>query len=84
MPSRHRSAPTGGLPDALRAWCEWIWVHADLAIRATPDARTPEGTPATWLDMMGQARERPLVEEAMRAGVWAPPLFEPPDEDIFA
>jgi hypothetical protein len=82
MASRHRSAPSGDLPDALRTWCEWIYLHSDLAIRAAPDARTWDGKPATWLDMMGQARERPLLEAAMRAGVWHPPL--PDDEDIFA
>lgn len=66
------SKPSGDLPAALREWCAWIYLHADLAIKAAPRAMTPEGKPATWLDMCGQANERPLIEAAMRANIWRP------------
>jgi hypothetical protein len=80
MGSRHRSAPSGPFPDAVRRWCDWIYLHAELSYRTTPNRLTPEGKPSTWLDFMGQTSERPLMEAAMRASVWSPPL---PDEDVF-
>ena len=60
-------------PQPLRDWCDWQQRHAWLALRAAgPTARTPEGRVPTWLDYVGQARERPLIEAAMAAGVWRP------------
>lgn len=70
VPRPRSSAPTGDLPAALRDWCRWIHLQADLAHRTTPNRRTPEGEPATWLDFMGQSSERPLMEAAMRAGIF--------------
>ena len=86
MGSRHRSAPSGDLPDAIRQWCRWIWTQAELAHRVTPDRRTPEGGPATIFDFMGQASERPLMEAAIKAGIFVPAVSDSSDdkEDIFA
>jgi hypothetical protein len=64
-----RSAPTGPLPSALREWCQWIHLQADLAHRATPKRLTPEGEASTWLDFCGMY-ERRLMEAAMSAGVF--------------
>lgn len=66
------STPSGPLPAALREWCGWIWRQADLAYRTRPDRRTPEGEPSTIFDFMGQVYERPLLEEAIRSGVFDP------------
>jgi hypothetical protein len=68
-PERRRGRPTGDLPHALREWCKWIYLHADLACR--PGSLDPDGKPATWQTFCG-VRERGLIEEAMRAGIWRP------------
>jgi hypothetical protein len=69
-PRPRSSAPSGPLPAALREWCLWIYTQAELAHRTTPNRLTPDGTASTWLDYMGQASERPLMEAAMAAGVF--------------
>ncbi len=70
VPRPRSSAPTGPLPAALREWCKWIHLQADLAHRTAPKRLTPEGEPPTWLYFMGQAYERPLMEAAMAVGVF--------------
>ena len=66
-----KGRPSGDLPGAIRDWCSWIHKHAELAARTSPNMRTPEGTPATWLDHCGMY-ERELMEAAMRANIWEP------------
>lgn len=68
----------GPVPERLKAWCGWIYLHADLAQRAAgPTARTWDDQPTTWLDYCG-VHERGLIEAAMHAGLWEP------GEDVFA
>lgn len=65
----------GPLPEALRDWCQWIYLHAELAFRTASKTGhpplTPEGDEATWLDFCG-LRERRLIEVAMWSGIWEP------------
>jgi hypothetical protein len=66
-----RSAPTGPLPAALNEWCRWIYTQAELAHRANPKTRDPDGNLADWRTFCGMY-ERRLIEAAITAGVFVP------------
>jgi hypothetical protein len=65
--------PTGALPDALREWCASVYTNADFHYRLAKlrgGLILPDGSTSTsWLDHCGM-RERRLIEEAMRVGIF--------------
>lgn len=65
-----RSRPTRGVSGPLREWCQWVWLQADLAARAT-EKQFPSDGPRDWRDYCG-IYERGLIEAAIQHGIFEP------------
>lgn len=76
IPRAHRAA--GDLPDALRAWADHLWLHADLAAKARIPTHMQLTNSADLRDPWSHLsrRERRLLEAVVRANIWEPPLPE--------
>jgi hypothetical protein len=73
------SAPSGDLPEVLRAFCDREYFCAIGQMKRQPFITVPPGDdPKDWRLYTG-TWSRPVIEAAMRVGIWSPP-----DEDIFA
>jgi hypothetical protein len=56
---------------ALREWCDWIHLQAELASK-TCVSGPPGVDPKDWRNHMS-IRERRVFEAAMALGIWTPP-----------
>lgn len=70
----------GPVSEALRDWCRWIYLQADMSLRAT-EAKGGgvdfKGRALTWRDYCGKY-ERRLIESAMWEGIFEP--ADPPQK----